>query len=210
MPWIGLWALRHISVGEVYRHNEDRVRVLTTAAMADEILFDENMDSEVLKLKQKVEVSNQDLLASLLGSRTEYQTEFGQRKLAVDPETNQITFNFSNLVREVLGYEEGGVSSDEFVAREELMALQKGRSNGEYPNPRLCRWCRHLTKPLKYREKNLISLPIGVWFRPMEIGRWSCTAEENAPSSPQTREICMQTSKDWTKRRVRSLCTNGS
>lgn len=141
---------------EVYRHNEDRLHVLTTAAIADTTLSDEDIELEVSKLKEKTGISNQDLLESLLGSTSEFQTEFGQRKLAIDPETNQITFDFTNLVRDVLGYEEEGVSPDEFVAREERMereSLQEGRSDGEYPNSRLCRWCRHLTKPLKPSEK---------------------------------------------------------
>lgn len=49
---------------------------------------------------------------------------------AIDAETKQITFDFTNMVQHVLGYEPGPISPDEFVAREERMEkefLEKSR-----------------------------------------------------------------------------------
>lgn len=61
------------------------------------------------------------LLESLLGSTSRYQTEFSQHKLAIDPMTNQMALDFTNLVRNVLGHKEGGVSPNKYVARDECI-----------------------------------------------------------------------------------------
>jgi tetratricopeptide (TPR) repeat protein len=137
---------------EVCRQNGERLHVLAAAAIADTTLCEEDVEIEIWKLGAKQSISHEDFLETHFGCASELETEFGLRKLAIDPETNHITFDFTNLVRDVLGYEEGGVTPNEFVDREERMegqSLEKGRLDGTHPNPRLCRWCRQLTKPLQ-------------------------------------------------------------
>lgn len=136
----------------IYEQNGKRLEVLAAAAGANITLTDDEIESETARAKGEREIEDIKSLKSFFGRPSEYETEFGQRKLAIDAETKQITFDFTNLVQHVLGYEPGPVSPDEFVAREERMErefLEKGRSEGKHPNPKLCRWCRLLTKPLR-------------------------------------------------------------
>ncbi|EWG50634.1 hypothetical protein FVEG_16665 [Fusarium verticillioides 7600] len=141
----------------VYSQNKRRLQVLAAAAKADITISEEEIEIEASKVRERREPSNEEFLKMLFGpAPPPYQTEFGQRTLAIDPETKRITFDFSNMIKDVMGYELGPVSPDEFVAREERIdreSLEKGRAEGKHPNTRLCHWCRTLTKPLQPSDR---------------------------------------------------------
>ncbi|ROV99831.1 hypothetical protein VSDG_03065 [Cytospora chrysosperma] len=136
----------------IHMQSGKRLEVLVAAAVANITLSDDEIESETERAKVEREVGDRELLESLSGRPSESETGSGQRNLAIDPETKRITFDFSDLVRDILGYEYGSVSPGEFIAREERMereSIETERSEGRHPNSRLCRWCRKLTKPLR-------------------------------------------------------------
>ncbi|KAF5493829.1 hypothetical protein CGCF413_v010411 [Colletotrichum fructicola] len=107
--------------------------VLAAAAEADIILSDDEIEAETTRVKSERAIGDIEFLENLFGRPSEYKTELGLRKLAIDPETNHIPFDFGNLARHVLEYEDGPVSPAEFIAREERMetaSLEKGRLEG--------------------------------------------------------------------------------
>ncbi|OQU99389.1 hypothetical protein CLAIMM_05025 [Cladophialophora immunda] len=75
---------------------------------------------------------------------------FGHRQLAVDAQRKRIVVSMEGLVRSVLGYqddEEEPKTWSEFEAREarlERESLEKQQAEGKFPNPKLCRLCRHV------------------------------------------------------------------
>ncbi|KAK1579554.1 uncharacterized protein LY79DRAFT_672456 [Colletotrichum navitas] len=105
----------------IYLQNGKRLGVLAAAAEADIILSDGDIESETMRVKSERTIGDVEFLESLLRRPSEYKAEFGLRKLATDPEINHIPFDFWDLVRHVLGYEDGSVSPAEFFAREERM-----------------------------------------------------------------------------------------
>ncbi|KAE9574238.1 hypothetical protein CGMCC3_g9673 [Colletotrichum fructicola] len=119
----------------IYLQNGKRLGVLAAAAEADIILSDDEIEAETTRVKSERAIGDIEFLENLFGRPSEYKTELGLRKLAIDPETNHIPFDFGNLARHVLEYEDGPVSPAEFIAREERMetaSLEKGRLEGSF------------------------------------------------------------------------------
>ena len=107
----------------------------------------------------------------------EYQTEFGMRKLAIDPRTQKIMVTFGQpFVQDVLGYDTTEpMTRDQFVkheARLEKEAFDKAKTEGKHPNPQLCRMCRFV-KPLQPEanengfmwEPQAKYVPFGNWYQ---------------------------------------------
>ncbi|KAF4885081.1 hypothetical protein CGCF415_v015477 [Colletotrichum fructicola] len=137
----------------IYLQNGKRLGVLAAAAEADIILSDDEIEAETTRVKSERAIGDIEFLENLFGRPSEYKTELGLRKLAIDPETNHIPFDFGNLARHVLEYEDGPVSPAEFIAREERMetaSLEKGRLEGSRYNQ---------------RAKDLNSMQADAWYQ---------------------------------------------
>ncbi|EYB23189.1 hypothetical protein FG05_30587 [Fusarium graminearum] len=146
-----------VALETVYMENKGRLQVLAAAAKADIIISEEEVEFEMSNIGERRGPSDEEFLEMVFGpAPPPFQTEFGQRTLAIDPETERITFDLTHMIEDIMGYEPGPLSAEEFVAREERMdreSLEKGRSEGKHPNTRLCHWCRTLTKPLQPSDR---------------------------------------------------------
>jgi tetratricopeptide (TPR) repeat protein len=137
---------------QLYRQHGLRLQVLAESIEAGRTLSDDEIASEIMKLKDRGTVAAKERQGRRGLKTNNYETEFGLRKLAMD-ESGNIIMDMSGLMSSILGQDPTKTySKEEFVAmtaQAEQKALDEARLKGKHLNLRLCRMCRDLSKVLQ-------------------------------------------------------------
>ncbi|EXJ57261.1 hypothetical protein A1O7_07608 [Cladophialophora yegresii CBS 114405] len=152
-------------VNMAHRHG-DELNVFSRNFDSNERLSEEQIRSGIEVLQKETSANNAedgDRRARLRAFNRDDHTDpfFGHRQLAVDPLRKRLIVSMEGLVKSVLGYsddEEEPKSWAEYEAREarlERESFVKDKKQGKFPNPKLCRVCRHvkLLKPSDHGAK---------------------------------------------------------
>ncbi|KAI1774166.1 heterokaryon incompatibility protein-domain-containing protein [Hypoxylon cercidicola] len=144
-----------VVLDEVYQNYGVRLNVIADAIGAFQTLSEDEISIRTERPKNEKDASRSTNVQPLVLGNREYEA-FGSRKLAIDPETGDIMWDFNrDMMKEVLGYEPKeplSLTKREFIIREtwaEQRAIDKARSEGRQPNLDLCRMCRDIAKPLQ-------------------------------------------------------------
>lgn len=129
-----------------------RLEVLAEAIAAGRTLSDDEIASEITKLKDKKAAATRERQGRRGLKTNDYETELGLRALAMD-ESKNIILDMGGLVSDILGWDATkSYSTEEFAvmtAQAERKALDEARLKGRHPNLWLCRMCRDLAKVLQ-------------------------------------------------------------
>ncbi|OCK74775.1 HET-domain-containing protein [Lepidopterella palustris CBS 459.81] len=126
-----------------------RLKVYAEAIEANETHTEAEMEARVKKRLRRNEVAKQaedERRRKNPWKVEEYKTEFGLRKLDIDPINEKIFFDIPGIVQDLFGYKDiRPLSIEDFVQQElqlEAETRAQETSEGRFPNPSLCRICR--------------------------------------------------------------------
>ena len=170
---------------EVQKEHAKELQVYIDLTESDQVPSEEEIQQGVSELERKEQTKLEKRPSSPQWRPHDYQTEFGMRKLAIDPRTKKIMVTFGQpFTQNVLGYETTEpMTRDQFVkheARLENETFDKAKAEGRHPNPKLCRMCRFV-KPLQPKvtedgfmwEPQAAYMPFGNWYQ--IVCRHSCS-----------------------------------
>ncbi|KAK3370751.1 heterokaryon incompatibility protein-domain-containing protein [Lasiosphaeria ovina] len=171
----------------LFNDHSSHLHVLAEAATAGCVLSDDEVKYEVAKLDGATAPAS----APARNSRESrppasgLSSFLGFPMIAKDPKSGEAVVDASKTWEKVLGYDpKAHVSPEEFVAREariERETIDKLRMAGRHPNPKLCRLCRDVAKPLKpvgedlwvFTASSFSLLPFGS-FSQLKYQRQNC------------------------------------
>lgn len=137
---------------QFYLQSGLRLEVLAKSLKEGRSISDDEIEIEITKLKEMKEATVSKYQKRGSHKTSDYETEFGARKLAID-ESKNIILDLSGLMGSIMDIEPGKTyTPEEFSARHTRMeeqAISKARAEGRHPNLRLCRMCRDEAKILQ-------------------------------------------------------------
>ena len=170
---------------DVQKEHAKELQVYVDLIESEQVPSEEAVLRGVSELERKEQAQLEKSTSRPQWRPDEYQTEFGMRKLAMNPRTKKLMWTFGQpFLQNVLGYDTTGpMTRDQFVkqeARLENETFDKAKAEGKHPNPQLCRMCRFV-KPLQPQanedgfmwEPQANYVPFGNWYQ--VVCRHSCS-----------------------------------
>ena len=163
------------AVHDVQKEHAKELQAYIELTKSEQVPSEEAVQQRVSELAREEQAKLEKRTSQPRWRPDEYYTEFGVRKLAIDPRTKKIMFTEGQLfAQNVLGYDKiEPMTRDELVkneARLENETFDKAKAEGKHPNPQVCRMCRFV-KPLQPKanedgfmwEPQAKYVPFGNW-----------------------------------------------
>lgn len=134
---------------EVQKEHGKQLQVYIDSTELEQVLSEEAIQQRVSEQEREEQAELEKRKSEPRWRPKEYETEFGVRQLAIDPNTKKFMFTIGeDLRKHLLGDDQAeGLTRDQFVereARQERETFDKAKAEGKHPNAQLCRMCRYV------------------------------------------------------------------